>query len=259
MKSGPQNGDRKHESEIDGGAEKDLEEKKRSFETAMKKQVCDISPKNNYAGSEDDDLIGDFSKPYCLPVERGKYEDLKYITCSTLAHLLAGEHNNITQEYQVVDCRYPYEYAGGHIKGACNAFREEQLTEIFLKNPRDQHNKTVLIFHCEFSSKRAPKLCRRLRNMDRNVNAYPHLYYPELYILNGGYKEFYEQFKSLCEPQGYVSMIDKDFSDQLKQYHRYGNPLGTRRIRKALFKTPSPNKSTKSLSKHKLSKNTENK
>jgi len=36
-----------------------------------------------------------------------------------------------------------------------------------------------------------------LRNQDRvmNLMQYPHLYYPEIYILNGGYREFFGIYK----------------------------------------------------------------
>ena len=52
----------------------------------------------------------------------------------------------------------------------------------------------VLIFHCEFSSERGPKMSRFLRDQDRELNkdCYPRLNYPEMYILEGGYKAFYE-------------------------------------------------------------------
>jgi hypothetical protein len=38
---------------------------------------------------------------------------------------------------------------------------------------------------------------RFLRNQDRQLNehAYPKLFYPELYLLEGGYKSFYEIYK----------------------------------------------------------------
>ena len=50
----------------------------------------------------------------------------------------------------------------------------------------------VVIFHCEFSSKRGPKMCRYVRKTDRTMNKqnYPKLFYPEIYILHGGYKVF---------------------------------------------------------------------
>jgi rhodanese-related sulfurtransferase len=65
-------------------------------------------------------------------------------------------------------------------------------------NPSPNPNKRVIvIFHCEFSSERGPSLLRFLRNKDRALNedVYPNLHYPELYLLEGGYKSFYENFK----------------------------------------------------------------
>ncbi|XP_053306054.1 M-phase inducer phosphatase 1-like [Spea bombifrons] len=199
------------------------------------------SPKCNIADSEDDELIGDFTKKYCLPIEQGKHQDLKYISCATLAKLLTGEYNDVTQQYCVVDCRYPYEFSGGHIKGSKNLYREEQISDHFMKNSSFSQSRNLLIFHCEFSSERAPKLCRALRNLDRNANVYPQLYYPELYILKGGYKEFYENFKSLCEPQGYVNMLHRDFRDHLRQHQRKKKMPVVHGVRKELFKSLSPN------------------
>ncbi|XP_029466028.1 M-phase inducer phosphatase 1-B-like [Rhinatrema bivittatum] len=193
--------------------------------------------------TEDENLIGDFSRTYCLPVEDGKHQDLKYISSATVASLLNGQYNKEVEEYFVVDCRYPYEYAGGHIKGALNLYREEHLKEAFLRSPQSlspKQRRIVLIFHCEFSSERAPRLCRSLRQLDRNANSYPCLYYPELYILKGGYKEFYETFQGLCEPQAYVHMLHQDFQEELRGFHRESKPWTARRIRKELFKPQTP-------------------
>ena len=50
-----------------------------------------------------------------------------------------------------------------------------------------------------------------LRNRDRHLNMhqYPKLYYPEIYILQGGYSGFFEHYKERCEPQSYVAMQDE--------------------------------------------------
>uniref|UniRef100_A0A452IEQ3 M-phase inducer phosphatase n=1 Tax=Gopherus agassizii TaxID=38772 RepID=A0A452IEQ3_9SAUR len=194
-------------------------------------------------GTDGKTLTGDFSRPCSLPLEDGQHRDLRYISPATVASLLCGQLAGVVEEYVVVDCRYPYEYAGGHIKGALNLYREEQLARWFLPDPLGTTlcpRSSVLIFHCEFSSERGPQLCRSLRRMDRDANRYPELWYPELYVLRGGYKEFYQHFQDLCEPQGYIHMRHKDFRAELRNYQRRKQPWSLRRIRKELFKPLSP-------------------
>ncbi|KAJ3278889.1 cell division cycle 25, partial [Blyttiomyces sp. JEL0837] len=59
-----------------------------------------------------------------------------------------------------------------------------------------------------------------LRNHDRNINLmqYPKLDYPNIFILKGGYKEFYDAYQSLCSPQNYIRMADEAFTEDLKKY-----------------------------------------
>lgn len=61
---------------------------------------------------------------------------------------------------------------------------------------------------------------RFLRNHDRlrNSSKYPALHYPEIYLLHGGYKEFYEKYSELCEPVAYRPMLDPSFGDVYKQF-----------------------------------------
>ncbi|CAB1330408.1 unnamed protein product [Coregonus sp. 'balchen'] len=99
----------------------------------------------------------------------------------------------------VIDCRYPYEFDGGHIKGALNLHQEEQIEEYLLRSPiapLSPDHRVLLVFHCEFSSERGPRMCRFVRERDRTMNEYPNLHYPELYILKGGYKEFFHHFQT---------------------------------------------------------------
>lgn len=41
------------------------------------------------------------------------------------------------------------------------------------------------------------------------MHQYPKLYYPEIYILQGGYSGFFGHYKERCEPQSYVAMQDE--------------------------------------------------
>jgi hypothetical protein len=64
--------------------------------------------------------------------------------------------------------------------------------------------RVCVVFHCEFSSQRGPALYRALRSWDRDVHTdcYPQLYYPELYLLKGGYKRLlHRNAPHHCEPQ----------------------------------------------------------
>lgn len=85
---------------------------------------------------------------------------------------------------------------------------------------KKDYKRVIIIFHCEFSSERGPSLLRFLRNQDRTLNeqAYPNLYYPELYLLEGGYKSFYENFKKYCYPQTYKPMLHAEHLNDLKHF-----------------------------------------
>ncbi|ESO86600.1 hypothetical protein LOTGIDRAFT_129079 [Lottia gigantea] len=163
--------------------------------------------------SDDVELISDCSRPYSLPTVCGKHKDLKSISPQTVEDLLNGKYSTIDNNYMILDCRYPYEYDGGHIKGAVNTYIKDSIDNLL----QLQDKPRILIFHCEFSSQRAPTLLRYLRSQDRLLNSdnYPSLYYPEVYILDGGYKDFYEQTQNLCESCDYIQMVDPLFTEEL--------------------------------------------
>ncbi|XP_058852836.1 M-phase inducer phosphatase 1-B-like isoform X2 [Acipenser ruthenus] len=184
------------------------------------------------------ELIGDFTKVYALPTVTGRHRDLKYITGETMAAVLCGEFNSLIEKYFILDCRYPYEYKGGHIKGALNLHKQEDISSFFLTKiitPTSEDKRVAVIFHCEFSSERGPKMCRFLRKEDRSVNEYPALHYPELYILKGGYKDFFPEFKMWCDPQSYCPMHHEDYRDELLKFRtRSKSWAGERRRREQI-------------------------
>lgn len=111
--------------------------------------------------SSDSNLIGDFSRNFCLPLIDGRHSDLKSITSDTMSKLLKGEFNDRVASFKVIDCRYPYEFEGGHITGALNLFTHEQILEQLANKTdtgADGMKRDILVFHCEFSSERGPKL-----------------------------------------------------------------------------------------------------
>lgn len=60
---------------------------------------------------------------------------------------------------------------------------------------RKKYRRPILIFHCEFSAQRAPTMYDNFRRADRLSNQYPHLHYPEMYILEKGYCNFHKNTK----------------------------------------------------------------
>jgi hypothetical protein len=140
-----------------------------------------------------------------------------------MTKVLDGQFSDQIDRLIIVDSRYPYEFEGGHIKTARNIYTKEKLVEVFLEKRNEmahQNKRVVVIFHCEFSSERGPSMLRFLRNQDRALNRdfYPKLFYPELYLLEGGYKAFYESHKSYCDPIDYKPMLHQDHVHDLKHF-----------------------------------------
>jgi hypothetical protein len=112
----------------------------------------------------DNNKTADFCYELCLPImSKVKHSDLKSISPETMKRLLSGEFDHSVASYKVIDCRYPYEFEGGHIRGALNLYTEEQIQEEFVKvKPEVPHvdadgKRNIIIFHCEFSSERGPR------------------------------------------------------------------------------------------------------
>jgi rhodanese-related sulfurtransferase len=133
-----------------------------------------------------------------LPSQLSPKDTIRRITPQTMVDLLDGVYQSCYSQLLIIDCRYPYEYLGGHIPGAININTPDAIDRLLLETP-DKSRHTCIVFHCEFSSQRAPRMALHVRNFDRLLNSdrYPHLHYPEIYILEGGYKAFYDSFSVL--------------------------------------------------------------
>uniref|UniRef100_A0A8D0FV45 M-phase inducer phosphatase n=1 Tax=Strix occidentalis caurina TaxID=311401 RepID=A0A8D0FV45_STROC len=187
--------------------------------------------------SDQRDLIGDFSKGYLFHTVDGKHQDLKYIDSEMIVSVLTGKFARFIKECVIIDCRYPYEYEGGHIKGAVNLHMEEDVEEYLLKKPiqPSENKRVIIVFHCEFSSERGPRMCRFVRERDRLGNEYPNLHYPELYVLKGGYKDFFLRCRSFCEPQSYRPMHHEDFKEDLKRFRTKSRTWAGERSKRELY------------------------
>lgn len=110
-----------------------------------------------------EDMIGDLSRKFCLPKMNGGVSGLRSTTSDAVAKLINGDYDDFVASYKIIDCRYPYEYEGGHIDGAVNLYTQEQIMGELLNTVEqtasaDSKKHHILIFHCEFSSERGPKL-----------------------------------------------------------------------------------------------------
>lgn len=144
--------------------------------------------------------------PHFIPDDEP--DSLPRITRESMVDILEGKYNDSYDQISIIDCRFEYEYNGGHIDGAVNFNDKTNLADKLFGG--DHSPSTLLIFHCEYSVHRAPLTAKYIRNHDRNINAasYPHLTYPEMYILDGGYSKFFSNNPSKCYPQSYVEMND---------------------------------------------------
>ena len=189
-------------------------------------------------------LTGDFSKPLLLPIlEIRKHSDLWSISVDTLADVIKGKYNDELASCRIIDCRFPYEYDGGHINGAelwhLPKLVHEQL-ETKKKAPfiaSNEELRHILVFHCEFSCKRGPRTQRLLRQIDRAANKerYPFLHFPEIYLLEGGYMAFFKKHSELCTPCNYVKMLDPKYKEDLKNFMRSKSWDNGKKAKSSLF------------------------
>lgn len=90
--------------------------------------------------------------------------------------MIEGKYTEKISRYHIVDCRFQYEYDGGHIDGALNISSNPEVESLLLQNGSGVHSNgktlpkptksgetvddlpAIIVFHCEFSNKRAPAL-----------------------------------------------------------------------------------------------------
>lgn len=75
--------------------------------------------------------------------------------------VLQNVYSSDIESLHIIDCRYPYEYEGGHVELARNLYTRSQVYNEYFRKPlesKDASKRNIFIFHCEFSSERAPSL-----------------------------------------------------------------------------------------------------
>lgn len=93
-----------------------------------------------------------------LPSFSSKDDNLRRIDHSTLCDVLDGKYKDAYEDLTIVDCRFDFEFQGGHIDGAINISDIHALEKHFLKDKEVTDKKDLVIFHCEFSAHRAPRM-----------------------------------------------------------------------------------------------------
>lgn len=135
-------------------------------------------------------------------------EGVPRITGETMIDVLDGKYARVHDKVIVIDCRFDFEYGAGHIDGALSFENREKLAaHLFDSTSPTSTSRSLVIFHCEYSVHRAPIMAQFFRSHDRSVNPerYPALTYPESYVLEGGFKSFFQNYRSRCVGK-YVEM-----------------------------------------------------
>lgn len=91
-----------------------------------------------------------------LPCFSVKDDPLRRITRETLCDVLDDRYKEHYDDCVIVDCRFEYEYEGGHISGAVNLNSIDTLEDRFFARPLDRRQ--LIVFHCEYSAHRAPRM-----------------------------------------------------------------------------------------------------
>ena len=123
---------------------------------AVMHQVSETTRLNPSPPPDDLDI---FSGSMLPTVSRPKIPDLKCIEMQTLCSLMDGSWKDTFSKFIVVDCRFHYEYSGGHIRSAVHCPEPKDVITQFFKEPPSMSDHPVcIVFHCEFSKNRAPKM-----------------------------------------------------------------------------------------------------
>jgi len=166
----------------------------------------EFTPKSPYKKVDEYPFLIDDSSPIPL------------ISVETSYDIMFGKYRNFFDKVVIIDCRFIPEYDGGHIVSATNLMQKSSMIQIY---NRYIGMKTCFIFHCEYSTIRGPKWAYTFRGYDRSNNPHPKLLHPHVFILSGGYKAFFQDYKSFTNNGCYIPMDDPSISRSLiHEYNR---------------------------------------
>lgn len=145
--------------------------------------------------------------PGLLSIHNNSCGSQQTITPTELAVILTDPEAAGYNRVVILDARFGYEFRGGRIIGAINVSSKAQLIGIY---NRFKNQNVCVVIHCELSQNRGPTLYQLFREHDRHCNEYPALSYPKVFLLEGGYRRFYQEMPQFCIG-GYIPMRDQRF------------------------------------------------
>ncbi|EGZ22962.1 hypothetical protein PHYSODRAFT_433512, partial [Phytophthora sojae] len=102
-------------------------------------------------------------EPILPTVYSSRHPDLNVITPETVVRVLRGEYEGQLAGFQLLDCRFPFEFEGGSLHGATSLCDPDAMeAKFFVSTELETYTRTALIFFCEFSANRAPKMLRHV-------------------------------------------------------------------------------------------------
>ncbi|CAL6104184.1 Rhodanese-like_domain-containing protein [Hexamita inflata] len=135
------------------------------------------------------------------------------------------ESSQLDEEYPhdiiLVDCRWNFEYDGGHIHSATNYNDAQKMrNDLVVEKLLSLNPDTDIIFYCEFSQVRAVKMSDYLCKIDSIYNKDPQ--FSKIYVLDGGYSKFFEEYPELSTTGRYVTEKTREYELYVSKYSNFG-------------------------------------
>jgi hypothetical protein len=96
-----------------------------------------------------------------LPCYHSNEHRIPLITPQTMRQVLDGSYSEYYHDLKILDCRFEYEFEGGHLQGALNFSDPRKLPNLVLNSTNDnagENRVNLMIIYCEYSMDRAPKM-----------------------------------------------------------------------------------------------------
>ena len=169
-----------------------------------------------------------------LPSRQSATSNIRKISLHTVKDCIDSKRH-----IKIIDCRYPFEHKKGHLNGAENIWNEKKLFEKYPVDNRSYTCPFILLFYCEYSTKRAPEMAMKLREADIQYSVQGELVYNNIFVIDKGMKGLFRHLRSYCFGE-YIEMKDKEFDCEKNYYRRMlGQSEGDNERRRSFSRTRS--------------------